>query len=122
MLGQFRECWRGTDRGLGLVFDGVVAVDVADFVVEVDPLAPAATPPPAAIAPQVAASARKRLRLNIGCSFLGLGMGIAQPRSHSARVRKAQEADKGAGCARLIGAGSAGCRGGDRGRLARLDE
>jgi hypothetical protein len=61
-------------------------------VLGVEPLAPAATAPPAAIAPTVTATAMKRLRTNIGYSFVEVALGGGpSPMTPATREKAARE-------------------------------
>jgi hypothetical protein len=84
MFGQLWAWCPGAARWVVVVREGVLDLVDVDEVLVVEPLAPAATAPPAAIAPTVTATAMKRLRMNIGCSFLEGGVGRRPISYHTA--------------------------------------
>lgn len=74
MFGQLWAWCPGAARWVVLVREGVLDL-VEVEVLDVEPLAPAATAPPAAMAPTVTATAMKLLRMDIGSSFVEVGSG-----------------------------------------------
>jgi hypothetical protein len=78
MFGQWWAPCPGAARCVVLVREGVLEVFELELL-DVEPLAPAATVPPVAIAPTITATAANRLRVDIGNSFVEVDMGGGPP-------------------------------------------